>query len=90
MSLGVTQSKDQAGSAIGVFWSPVALTPHNQTRTYSRGAYYDNFVRRANLHALTSRHVTKLLTSSSSGTAAVNGVEVRIHHIHHIHNTPKQ
>jgi choline dehydrogenase-like flavoprotein len=75
ISLGIQQSKDQAGSAIGVFWSPNNLDPHNQTRSCSRSGYYDDFTRRPNLHALTSQHVTKLLTDKSGGEVKIIGVE---------------
>lgn len=72
MSLGIAQSRDQAGSAIGAFWSPNTIDPKNMTRSYSRSAYYDNFTNRTNLHVITSRHVTKLLLSKDR----VTGVEV--------------
>lgn len=72
MSLGIVQSKDQAGRAIGTFWSPNTIDPKNMTRSYSRSAYYDNFTNRTNLHVITSRHVTKLLLDKDR----VTGVEV--------------
>ncbi|RPB12805.1 alcohol oxidase [Morchella conica CCBAS932] len=71
MSLGIVQSKDQAGRAIGTFWSPNTIDPKNMTRSYSRSAYYDNFTNRTNLHVITSRHVTKLLLDKDR----VTGVE---------------
>ncbi|CUS12576.1 unnamed protein product [Tuber aestivum] len=61
-SLGVAQSLDQAGEALGAFWSPNSIDPKNMTRSYARSAYFDNFVDRQNLHVYTSRHVTKLIT----------------------------
>lgn len=42
-SLGIAQSADQAGSALGAFWSPNSLDPRNQTRSSARSAYYDGF-----------------------------------------------
>jgi hypothetical protein len=60
-SLGILQSKDQAASAVGAFWSPNSIDPKNMTRSYARSAYYDGFTRRENLHVYTSQHVTKLL-----------------------------
>ena len=83
-SLGVTQSQDQAGSALGVFWSPNSIDPKNMTRSYSRSAYYDNFVTRQNLHVYTSRQVTKLITEDddeeSGKGVKISGVEVSFHH----------
>ncbi|KAF8538469.1 GMC oxidoreductase [Trichophaea hybrida] len=75
ISLGIKQSKDQAGSAIGAFWSPNSIDPVNQTRSSSRSGYYDKFAKRANLHALTSRHVTRLLTKKSEDSVTIVGVE---------------
>lgn len=75
ISLGVEQSRDQAGSAVGAFWSPNNLDPKNQTRSSSRSGYYDNFTGRENLHALTSRHITRLLTDTSDGNVTITGVE---------------
>lgn len=77
ISLGVPQSKDQAGSALGVFWSPNTIDPNNMTRSYSRNAYYDKFAGRKNLHVMTSRHVTKLLTTTEHGGVRITGIEVR-------------
>lgn len=77
ISLGVSQSKDQAGSALGVFWSPNTIDPKNMTRSYSRSAYYDKFTGRKNLHVMTSRHVTKLLTKTGGSKGVkVTGIEV--------------
>jgi choline dehydrogenase-like flavoprotein len=79
MSLGIPQSKDQAGSALGAFWSPNTIDPKNMTRSYARSAYYDNFVNRTNLHVYTSRHVTKLLTNNEKNKGiTVTGVEVSV------------
>ena len=76
MSLGIKQSKDQAGSAIGCFWSPNNIDPKNQTRSSARSAYFDDFqVSRPNLHAITQRHVTKLLTQTANGVVTVTGVQ---------------
>jgi len=77
-SLGIAQSRDQAGSAIGTFWSPNSIDPHNQTRSSARSGYFDGFAGRANLHALTSRHVTRLLTAPAAGKGKgvrITGVE---------------
>lgn len=74
--MGVSQSKDQAGSALGVFWSPNTIDPKNMTRSYSRSAYYDNFAGRKNLHVMTSRHVTKLLTKADNNGVKITGIQV--------------
>jgi len=75
VSLGIKQSKDQAGSAIGTFWSPNSIDPHNQTRSSARSSYYDKFAKRANLYALTSRQVTRLLTKKAKDSVKIVGVE---------------
>lgn len=46
------------------------------TRSYSRSAYYDKFTGRKNLHVMTSRHVTKLLTKTGSKSVKITGIEV--------------
>lgn len=74
--MGVTQSNDMAGSAVGVFWSPNTIDPKNMTRSYSRSAYYDKFTGRKNLHVITSRHVTRLLTKKEKDGVKITGVEV--------------
>ncbi|RPA94765.1 hypothetical protein L873DRAFT_1393758 [Choiromyces venosus 120613-1] len=74
-SLGVAQSQDQAGSALGAFWSPNSIDPRNMTRSYARSAYYDNFVTRENLHVYTSRHVTKLITEED-GEEREEGIKI--------------
>lgn len=74
--MGVPQSKDQAGSALGAFWSPNTIDPKNMTRSYSRSAYYDKFTGRKNLHVITSRHVTKLLTQTKLEGVEITGLEV--------------
>ncbi|KAI5779604.1 hypothetical protein EDC01DRAFT_633896 [Geopyxis carbonaria] len=68
--MGVAQSKDQAASSVGAFWSPNNIDPRNQTRSFARTAYYDTAKTRANLHVLTSRKVTKLATNTG-GKAGV-------------------
>lgn len=74
--MGVSQSKDQAGSALGVFWSPNTIDPKNMTRSYSYTAYYDKFTGRRNLHVMTSRHVTKLRTKTGRKGVKITGIEV--------------
>lgn len=59
-----------------MFWSPNTIDPKNMTRSYSRSAYYDSFVGRRNLHVITSRHVTKLLTKKTRKGVEITGIEV--------------
>ncbi|KAF8471897.1 hypothetical protein BDZ91DRAFT_790944 [Kalaharituber pfeilii] len=73
-SLGVPTSQDQAGSALNHFWSPNSINAVSQTRSYSR-RYYDNVQPRPNLHAITSRQVTKLLTKKTLKGIRIVGVE---------------
>ncbi|PWW76307.1 GMC oxidoreductase [Tuber magnatum] len=78
-SLGIAQPLDQAGEALGAFWSPNTIDPKNMTRSYARSAYFDNFVGRQNLHVYTSRHVTKLITEDNDEESGegmeISGVE---------------
>ena len=76
--LNIPIAKDQAnGNAIGGYFCPHNQDPTNLTRSSAREAYYNNFADRHNLHLIPEHQVTKLLTSSSSGSATVIGVEVR-------------
>ncbi|WYZ45887.1 hypothetical protein EsH8_IX_000112 [Colletotrichum jinshuiense] len=73
--LGIPVAKDQAnGSPIGGYFCP-----HNQdsdaTRSSAREAYYDNFIGRENLHLLTGRQVTKIITAGSGDSVKATGVE---------------
>ncbi|KAL3426668.1 choline dehydrogenase [Phlyctema vagabunda] len=63
------------GNAIGAFWNMQSLTHESHVRSSSRNAYYDTVKTRANLHLLTSSHVTKLITKRSYGGVMVTGVE---------------
>ncbi|GKT93503.1 GMC oxidoreductase [Colletotrichum tofieldiae] len=65
--LGITVAKDQAnGSPIG--------GPKTATRSSAREAYYDNFTGRQNLHLLTGRQVTKVVTAGSGDSIVATGV----------------
>ncbi|KAF8432589.1 hypothetical protein BGX38DRAFT_1276640 [Terfezia claveryi] len=73
-NMGIPTSKDMGGSALNHYWSPNSLEPTTQTRSYARG-YYDRIQPRPNLHAITSRQVTKLLTKETAKGIQVIGVE---------------
>lgn len=75
--LGIFTSVDDAsGNAYGAYFTQHSQNPANATRSSARDAYYNNFVARPNLHLITSRQVTKLVTSSNNGSVTVTGVEV--------------
>ncbi|KAK1623077.1 GMC oxidoreductase [Colletotrichum phormii] len=74
--LGITVAKDQAnGSPIGGYFCPHNQDPTSSTRSSAREAYYDNFTGRQNLHLLTGRQVTKVVTSGSGDAVKATGVE---------------
>ncbi|OHF00487.1 GMC oxidoreductase [Colletotrichum orchidophilum] len=74
--LKITIPKDQAnGSAIGAYFCPHNQDPITSTRSSAREAYYDNFTGRKNLHLLTGRQVTKVLTAGSGDFVKAIGVE---------------
>ncbi|KXH30660.1 GMC oxidoreductase [Colletotrichum simmondsii] len=74
--LGITVAKDQAnGSPIGGYFCPHNQDPTSSTRSSAREAYYDNFTGRKNLHLLTGRQVTKVVTSGSGDAIKATGVE---------------
>ncbi|KAK1709394.1 GMC oxidoreductase [Colletotrichum acutatum] len=74
--LGITVAKDQAnGSPIGGYFCPHNQDPTSSTRSSAREAYYDNFTGRKNLHLLTGRQVTKVVTSGSGDAVKATGVE---------------
>ncbi|CZR68050.1 related to alcohol oxidase [Phialocephala subalpina] len=74
--LGIFTSVDGAsGNAYGAYFTQHSQNPANATRSSARDAYYNNFVARSNLHLITSRQVTKLVTSSENGSVTVTGVE---------------
>lgn len=77
--LGITVAKDQAnGSPIGGYFCPHNQDPTSSTRSSAREAYYDNFTGRKNLHLLTGRQVTKVVTSGSGDAIKATGVEVSL------------
>ncbi|KZL70770.1 GMC oxidoreductase [Colletotrichum tofieldiae] len=73
--LGITVAKDQAnGSPIGGYFCPHNQDPKTATRSSAREAYYDNFTGRQNLHLLTGRQVTKVVTAGSGDSIVATGV----------------
>ncbi|GKT70437.1 GMC oxidoreductase [Colletotrichum tofieldiae] len=73
--LGITVAKDQAnGSPIGGYFCPHNQDPKTATRSSAREAYYDNFTGRQNLHLLTGRQVTKVVTAGSGNSIVATGV----------------
>ncbi|KAF8428992.1 hypothetical protein EV426DRAFT_583223 [Tirmania nivea] len=73
-SMGIPTSGDMEGTGLNHYWSPNSIEPTTQTRSYAR-RYYDLIQPRPNLHAITSRHVTKLLTKETSEGIQLIGVE---------------
>ncbi|OHX00498.1 GMC oxidoreductase [Colletotrichum incanum] len=73
--LGITVAKDQAnGSPIGGYFCPHNQDPKTATRSSAREAYYDNFTGRQNLHLLTGRQVTQVVTTGSGDSIKATGV----------------
>ncbi|KAK1988863.1 GMC oxidoreductase [Colletotrichum cereale] len=74
--LGIPVAKDQAnGGPIGGYFCPHNLDPKTATRSSAREAYHDNFIGRQNLHLLTGRQVTKVVTAGLGGCVKATGVE---------------
>ncbi|KAK2060373.1 GMC oxidoreductase [Colletotrichum caudatum] len=77
--LGIAVAKDQAnGSPIGGYFCPHNQDPKTATRSSAREAYYDNFTGRQNLHLLTGRQVTKVVTAGLRGCVKATGVEFAV------------
>jgi hypothetical protein len=76
-NIGVPWSIDQAANAVGVFMVPNSLDPVTVTRSYAASAYYKPVSTRSNLHMITEKKVTKLVsTLLRSGKLKITGVEV--------------
>ncbi|KAK6221729.1 GMC oxidoreductase [Colletotrichum tabaci] len=74
--LGITIAKDQAnGSPIGGYFCPHNQDPKTATRSSAREAYYDGFTERPNLHLLTGRQVTRVVTTGMGDAVKATGVE---------------
>lgn len=77
--LGILISYDQAsGDAIGGYYCPHNQNPVTQTRSSAREAYYETVKHRSNLETITGRQVTRLMTSTESGSARITGLEVSL------------
>lgn len=78
-NVGVPWSIDQAANAIGVFMVPNSINPTTVTRSYAANEYYAPVSTRTNLHLITEKRVTKLLSSlTATGKLKITGVEVRL------------
>lgn len=76
-SLGIRRPLDQAcGDTLGAYLTTHSIHPTNQSRSFSRPAYYDPIVGRANIHVLTEHQATRLVMSREAGSLKVTGVEV--------------
>ncbi|EFQ34748.1 GMC oxidoreductase [Colletotrichum graminicola] len=74
--LDIPVAKDQAnGGPIGGYFCPHNLDPKTATRSSAREAYYDNFTGRQNLHLLTGRQVTKVVTDGVGDCVKATGIE---------------
>ncbi|KAL4792332.1 hypothetical protein BDV19DRAFT_368594 [Aspergillus venezuelensis] len=75
-SFGVSIPLDAAGgNAVGGYWSPHSQDPVTVTRSDARRAYYDTVSSRPNLHLVTGRKVTKLVSEKSPAGPRITGVE---------------
>ncbi|KAF8876172.1 hypothetical protein BD779DRAFT_1677921 [Infundibulicybe gibba] len=74
--LGIPPNLDpQNGYNVGRYVAPTTVDPNTVTRSYSVTAYFEPNKDRPNLHVLTGAHVTKVLTSSQSGTVVATAVQ---------------
>lgn len=75
--LGISISYDQAnGDAIGGFYCPHNQDPATQTRSSAQEAYYETAQTRSNFELTSGHRVTRVVTSSDSGSVRVTGLEV--------------
>ncbi|KAL4955773.1 hypothetical protein BDW69DRAFT_160027 [Aspergillus filifer] len=78
-SFGVSIPLDAAsGDAVGGYWSPHSQDPVTVTRSDARRAYYDSVSGRPNLHLVTGRKVTKLVSERTATGPRITGVEVAL------------
>ncbi|KAF7558168.1 hypothetical protein G7Z17_g105 [Cylindrodendrum hubeiense] len=74
--LNIGISNDQAnGNAIGGYFCPHNQDPVSVTRSSAREAYYNKVTTRKNLHLITGRQVTRIITKKTSSAVKVTGVE---------------
>lgn len=75
--LDINIPKDGAsGHAYGGFWVTHAQDPATATRSDAREAYYNPAKGRSNLHLITGKRVTRLITEDSCDDVKVTAVEV--------------
>lgn len=78
--LDISIPKDGAsGHAYGGFWVTHAQDPATATRSDAREVYYNPAKGRSNMHLLTGKRVTRLVTEDACDDAKVTAVEVSIH-----------
>ncbi|RPA74656.1 alcohol oxidase [Ascobolus immersus RN42] len=76
-SLGPKRSVDTSTNAVGTFWMPSSLDAGRQERSYAYNGYLQPLMdKRKNLHLLSQRTVTKILSGKKTGsTVPITGVE---------------
>ncbi|KAL4967505.1 GMC family oxidoreductase [Aspergillus stella-maris] len=78
-SFGVSIPLDAAsGDAVGGYWSPHSQDPVTVTRSDARRAYYDSVSSRPNLHLVTGRKVTRLVSERSPTGPRITGAEIAV------------
>lgn len=61
----IPKPKEAAGGeSYGLIWTPTAMDPVNETRSYAKIGHYDRVRQRTNYHLLTEHKVTKINFSS--------------------------
>ncbi|KAL4939116.1 hypothetical protein BDV06DRAFT_231276 [Aspergillus oleicola] len=65
-----------SGDAVGGYWSPHSQDPVTVTRSDARRAYWDSVSSRPNLHLVTGRRATKLVSEKNASGPSVTGVEL--------------
>ncbi|KAL4975123.1 hypothetical protein BDW66DRAFT_167410 [Aspergillus desertorum] len=79
-NLGVHVPRDGAsGDALGGFFAPHSQDPVSVTRSDARRAYWDTASRRPNIHLVTGRRVTRLISENISRRVEITGVEFAAH-----------
>ncbi|KAH6669876.1 alcohol oxidase [Halenospora varia] len=67
------QQEGASGTAYGLFWLPASLNPDSQTRSYSRTAHYEPYIKRPNYHLITGYHANKMVFAAGM---RAQGVEI--------------
>jgi hypothetical protein len=62
-----------SGDALGGYWAPNTLDPHNETRSYARPTHYEPVKLRSNLHLLANNTVIQIVFDGATATGVKVG-----------------